>query len=108
MNRFCLIIYIWVFQMGAISSQSYTKDPVVAHRGAWKSEKFPENSIAALRHALKLGCMASEFDVRMTADDILVINHDPEYHELPIEKTNFSDLKKFLLKKRIRMVKYYL
>ena len=98
MNRFCLIIYIWVFQMGAISSQSYTKDPVVAHRGAWKSEKFPENSIAALRHALKLGCMASEFDVRITADDILVINHDPEYHGLPIEQTNFNELKKILMK----------
>jgi len=65
---------------------------VVAHRGAWKKNNFPQNSVAALKQAIILKCAGSEFDVRMTADDSLIINHDPKYHELEIEKTNYSDL----------------
>lgn len=70
---------------------------IVAHRGAWKKNNFPQNSIASLKHAVELKCTGSEFDVRMTADDSLVINHDPEYNNLPIEKTNYADLIKFKL-----------
>lgn len=73
------------------------KNPVVAHRGAWKKNGFPENSIASLRQAIKIGCAGSEFDVRMTSDGVLVINHDPSYHGLSIEKTNYSDLLSFPL-----------
>lgn len=72
-------------------------NPVVAHRGAFKKNGFPENSIASLREAIRLGCAGSEFDVRMTADDSLVINHDPDYHKLPIEKTNYADLQQYQL-----------
>lgn len=65
---------------------------VVAHRGAFKKQGFPENSIASLREAIRLGCAGSEFDVRMTADDSLVINHDPHYRQLQIEKTEYKAL----------------
>lgn len=70
---------------------------VVAHRGAWKKNSLPENSIASLKHAIKLGCTGAEFDVHMTADDSLVINHDDDFHKLPIEKTNYADLLAFTL-----------
>jgi glycerophosphoryl diester phosphodiesterase len=73
------------------------KNPVVAHRGAWKKNGLPENSIASLRQAIKIGCAGSEFDVRMTADNVLVINHDPSYHSLTIEKSIYSDLLSFPL-----------
>jgi glycerophosphoryl diester phosphodiesterase len=33
----------------------------------------------------------------MTADDSLIINHNPKYHELEIEKTNYPDLIKYKL-----------
>jgi glycerophosphoryl diester phosphodiesterase len=69
----------------------------VAHRGAWKRNHLPENSIASLKAAIALGCMGSEFDVRMTADDSLVINHDPAYNGLTIEKTNYSQLLAYTL-----------
>lgn len=71
---------------------SFAANPVVAHRGAFKKNNFPENSIASLREAIRLRCAGSEFDVRMTADDSLVINHDPHYQKLEIEKTTFRDL----------------
>ncbi len=70
---------------------------VVAHRGAWKKNNLPENSIASLKHAIELKCTGSEFDVRMTADDSLIINHDPDYNKLSIEKTNYADLIPFRL-----------
>jgi glycerophosphoryl diester phosphodiesterase len=76
---------------------SFADNIVIAHRGAWKKNNFPENLISSLLHAIKLKCTGSEFDVRMTADDSLVINHDPDYNKLPIEKTNYADLIKFKL-----------
>jgi glycerophosphoryl diester phosphodiesterase len=73
------------------------KNPVIAHRGAFKKNGFPENSIAALKEAVRLQCGGSEFDVHMTADDLLVINHDPHYHGLEIEKTAYRQLTAFPL-----------
>jgi beta-glucanase (GH16 family) len=70
---------------------------LVAHRGAWKKNNLPENSIASLKNAIALKCTGSEFDVRMTADDSLIINHDPDYNKLPIEKTNYAELITFKL-----------
>lgn len=73
-------------------NKSAAFNPVIAHRGAFKKNGFPENSIAALREAIRLGCAGSEFDVRMTADDSLVINHDEHYHDRDIEKTPYNQL----------------
>lgn len=75
----------------------FHNNPVIAHRGAWKKNNLPENSIASLKQAIALKCAGSEFDVRMTADDSLVINHDPHYNTLEIEKTNYVDLSTFKL-----------
>lgn len=75
----------------------FAPNPAVAHRGAFKKNGFPENSIAALREAIRLRCTGSEFDVRMTADDSLVINHDPRYQTREIEKTTYGELIKVKL-----------
>jgi len=81
----------------AFSSCHAQKKAIVAHRGAWKKNNLPENSIAALRHAIDLKLPGSEFDVWRTADDSLVINHDAHYNKLRIEETNYADLIKFKL-----------
>ena len=75
----------------------FAKNPVVAHRGAFKKNGFPENSIAALKEAIRLNCAGSEFDVRMSADDSLIINHDPDYHQLEIEKMTYKELTSYTL-----------
>lgn len=75
-----------------LASVSIATNPVIAHRGAWKKNHLPENSIASLKTAIAMGCAGSEFDVRMTADDSLVINHDPAYKGMEIEKTGCKDL----------------
>jgi len=79
------------------SSCNAQKNAIVAHRGAWKKNNLPENSIASLRHAIDLKLPGSEFDVWRTADDSLIINHDAHYNKLLIEQTNYADLIKFKL-----------
>ena len=75
----------------------FADNVVIAHRGAWKKNNLPENSIASLREAIRLNCTGSEFDVRMTADDSLIINHDQHYNKLLVEKTTYAELEKFRL-----------
>jgi glycerophosphoryl diester phosphodiesterase/beta-glucanase (GH16 family) len=75
-----------------IYSQPLVYDPVIAHRGAWKKNQLPENSIASLEHAIELKCSGTEFDVWMTADDVLVLNHDPDFGGKHIEKSSYAEL----------------
>ncbi|MGB3006062.1 MAG: glycerophosphodiester phosphodiesterase family protein, partial [Chitinophagaceae bacterium] len=96
------LVYI-LFISCSVSKNSFQKEIadgqniVIAHRGAWKKDKLPENSIASLKQSIVAEYSGSEFDVRMTADDSLVINHDPEYNKLSIEKTKYADLITFRL-----------
>ena len=68
------------------------KNPVVAHRGAFKAKSLPENSIAALKNAIDINCAGAEFDIWMTADDSLVICHDAEFNHLVIETSTYQQL----------------
>ncbi|MFM8807018.1 MAG: glycerophosphodiester phosphodiesterase family protein, partial [Sphingomonadales bacterium] len=76
------------------SQLTFMSNPVIAHRGAFKKNGFPENSIASLREAIRLNCAGSEFDVRMTADSVLVVNHDAHYQGMLIEATPYAVLSK--------------
>ena len=76
---------------------SFADNIVVAHRGAWKDKQFPENSIAALKHAIELKCTGSEFDVRMTSDKVLIVTHNKDYNDLLIEETTYEELAKMKL-----------
>ena len=68
---------------------------IIAHRGFWKTNpSTAENSIQSLKNAQELKIYGSEFDVRMTKDGVLVINHDEHINKLEISETLFKDLKK--------------
>ncbi len=75
----------------------FADNVVVAHRGAWKQQNLPENSIASLKQAISLNCTGSEFDVRMTVDEVLIVNHDEDFHGLPIEETTYEELARYNL-----------
>ncbi len=47
---------------------------IVAHRGAWHGA--PENSLAAIENAIRIGADIVEIDVRKSADGILFLMHD--------------------------------
>ncbi|MFT4032151.1 MAG: glycerophosphodiester phosphodiesterase family protein [Siphonobacter sp.] len=76
-----------------IVKDEFNRNGVIAHRGAWKASQTPQNSLASLQEAIKLGCYGSEFDVHMSADLGLFVNHDPHYQEVTIEKTSSDQLK---------------
>ena len=50
------------------------KPIIIAHRG--NNFTYPENTLAGLRSAFELGCTAVEFDIQMTADEVLIVLHD--------------------------------
>jgi glycerophosphoryl diester phosphodiesterase len=89
---------IWMLVLGMTLSACTTEkttfhqNKVIAHRGAWKTQNLPQNSLASLQRAVELGCEGSEFDVWMTADGVLVLNHDADFEGLVIEQVTYDQL----------------
>lgn len=65
---------------------------VIAHRGYWKTDGSAQNSIRALVKADSIGCYGSEFDVWLSRDGKLVVNHDPTYDGKGMEQSTFAEL----------------
>lgn len=89
---FLLSCLLFMFFNGSAQSFEWNDNPVIAHRGAWKMNMLPENSVASLKEAFRLKCYGSEFDVHMTADGVIVVNHDPEFYGMDIESSTYKEL----------------
>lgn len=95
-----LFFSICIFLSGCVTSgkmntsKNFPPNKVIAHRGAFKNTGAPENSLAALKAAIKMGCGGSEFDIHMTSDEVVVINHDHDFLGIPIETSTYADLLK--------------
>ena len=70
---------------------------IIAHRGFWKTEGSAQNSITALEKANQGKFYGSEFDVQVTLDGKLIVNHDSKFQGFVIAETPFSKLKKIRL-----------
>ena len=83
---------------------------IIAHRGFWKTNGSAENSIAALVKADSIGCYGSEFDVWMTKDEELIVNHDPIIYGKSVQHTSARRITRTRLsnKERIPTLKQYL
>ena len=89
MKKSIIAIFIMMFTIMTAQTQ------IIAHRVFWKTNPITaENSIQSLKNAQELKIYGSEFDVRMTKDGVLVINHDEHINKLEISETLFKDLKK--------------
>ena len=89
MKKSIIAIFIMMFTIMTAQTQ------IIAHRGFWKANPITaENSIQSLKNAQELKIYGSEFDVRMTKDGVLVVNHDEHINKLEISETLFKDLKK--------------
>ncbi len=74
---------------------------IIAHRGFFQSNPATaENSLQALRNAQALKVYGSEFDVRMTSDGILVVNHDEHHAGMEVSASKLADLRKESLSNR--------
>lgn len=66
---------------------------VIAHRGFWKAEGAAQNSSEALRQAAYARVYGSEFDVLITSDGVVVVNHDDTINGKVIEETPYAEIK---------------
>ena len=71
----------------------FSKNKVVAHRGAWRKKGVLQNSVRSFQNAVELGCQGSEMDVWLTADNKVVLSHDPHVYGLEVE--NITSLQLF-------------
>lgn len=62
---------------------------VVSHRGDWRN--FPENSLAAIDNAIKMGVDIVELDVQRTKDGELILMHDPKLDRTTTGKGAIGD-----------------
>lgn len=74
---------------------------VAAHRGDWRN--FPENSLAAIDNAVKMGVDIVELDVQRTKDGKLILMHDYTLDRTTtgkglIAETPFDSIRKLKLK----------
>ena len=70
---------------------------VVAHRGYWTTPGSAQNSIASITKADAIGAFGSEFDVWMTTDGKLVVNHEKSFKGVNMETTPFAEIRKVYL-----------
>lgn len=73
---------------------------VTAHRGFWKTAacKEAQNSVKALRLAQKNRFWGSEFDVHLTKDNIIVVNHNDDIEGVPIHTSPYAAFRNYRLK----------
>lgn len=91
-SKIKLILIVLVIQSLHVHAQ-FNKNQVIAHRGAWKTDRIPQNSIAALNKAVELGCAATEFDVQLTKDHVLVVNHDADFMGMDVATSTLEQLR---------------
>lgn len=75
------------------------KIAVVAHRGFWNCDEggHSENSLAALKASQDNGFWGCECDIHITADDVIIVNHDDDINGKRIWDHNFADFDRDLL-----------
>lgn len=78
--------------MSQATFAQFIQNEAIAHRGAWKVDSLPQNSIASLHRAIELGCAGTEFDVHLTKDGVLVVNHDKDFYGLDIATSTYQEL----------------
>lgn len=81
-----------------ITYTAIAQTQIIAHRGYWKTENSAQNSIAALQKAAEIKVYGSEFDVQLTGDGVIVVNHDDNVNGITIAKATHDELNGIKLK----------
>ena len=76
---------------------------VAAHRSRTGNHDYPENSISAIKHAINTGVDIIELDVKVTLDNVVILNHDQTIDRTTTGKGNpeeytWEELQQFRLK----------
>lgn len=79
------------------SKMPETSQKIICHRGYWKAEGSYENTLSSLKNAQDNDFYGSEFDLNMTSDGVLVVNHDADIQGHLIETTPYDTIKTLVL-----------
>lgn len=84
-----------------LSNPSNSYIMVAAHRGDWRN--YPENSIAAIESAIKMGVDIVEVDVQKTKDGVFILLHDTTLDRTTnatgkVSEYTYEELKQFTLR----------
>ncbi len=95
MKKKLLFTAAWLLAAGSLLAQP----KVIAHRGYWTAPESAQNSLASFTKADAIGAFGSEFDVWMTADDKLIVNHDKVYKgtDINMEKATAKEVTQIVL-----------
>lgn len=97
MKRTIFIIMI-LAALSAWSQTDTSTTKIIAHRGYWDTHGSAQNSIRALVKADSIGCWGCELDVWLTADSVLVVNHDPSIDGITIQDSCYDSLRHIRLR----------
>jgi len=70
---------------------------VICHRGFWLTPGSTPNSLVSFSKADSIGAFGSEFDVWMTDNGKLVVNHDKNFKGVNMATSRYSDIRDVLL-----------
>lgn len=87
------LLYLFLFVYLGVSAQV----KVIAHRGYWKESGSAQNSIKSLSRADEIGVYGSEFDVWLTRDGHVVVNHDRLFNGVDMLKSSFDEIRNVCL-----------
>lgn len=101
-----LFSLILAFLPGMYAADVYGqgKNPaLIAHRGGVVDSTFTENGLPALRQAARMGYKMVETDMRVTADGVLIANHDADFNRFygdprKVTETQWAEARKLTSK----------
>lgn len=79
--------------IATISLTCWGQTQVVAHRGYWKAPGSAQNSCRSLIKADSIHCWGTEFDVWMSRDGVVFVNHDATINGIEIQKAKASQVR---------------
>lgn len=80
--------------LGALMAANAAVPQIVAHRGYHRADGSAQNSIRALVKADSIKADACEFDVWLSADDVLYVNHNADINGVVLETSDSATLDK--------------
>ncbi|HVW60809.1 MAG TPA: ChbG/HpnK family deacetylase [Puia sp.] len=99
MRKLMIVVVFWVMNVGKGFSAQVPLSPlpsvrngfvVISHRG--NHVKVPENTIASIQEAIRVGADYVEIDLRTTKDGYLVLSHDATVDRMTDGKGRVRDL----------------
>jgi glycerophosphoryl diester phosphodiesterase len=85
-----LILVVALLVAGGAAAMAQPK--VIAHRGYWTAPGSAQNSLTSFTKADEVGVFGSEFDVWLTGDGKLIVNHDRVYEGVDAERATLKEV----------------